>query len=57
MSRVGERRGQPHLLKKALEATRMARKVVLDAGVVQYEANFAQRIEALDAAIAILETR
>jgi hypothetical protein len=46
-----------HLLKEALEAATVAREVYLDAGMAQYEADFADRIKALEAEIAALEER
>jgi hypothetical protein len=49
---LGERKEQPKLLGEALEAIKAAREVYLDAGMIQYEAYFADRIKALEAEIA-----
>jgi tetratricopeptide (TPR) repeat protein len=54
---LGARTGQPDLLKKARDAITAAREVHRDAGVVQHDADFAERIEALDAAIAAMKRR
>ena len=44
-------------MNEALEAIKAAREVYLDAGMVQYEAYFTDRIQALEAAIAALDMR
>jgi tetratricopeptide (TPR) repeat protein len=54
---LGKRAGQLHLVKEALEVTRAARELYLSAAIVQYEAAFTSRIEALEAEIAALEER
>jgi tetratricopeptide (TPR) repeat protein len=54
---LGERTEQLHLLKEAREATAAAREVYRHAGTAQCEADFADQIEPLDAAIAALERR
>jgi len=45
------------LFKEALEATKAAREVYRDAGMVQYETYFADRIKALEAEIAAVNMR
>jgi hypothetical protein len=57
LTSLGTRPWQLHLLKEALEATTAAREVYLNAGMTQYKAYFAGRIEALEAGIAALEKR
>jgi hypothetical protein len=48
---LGERKRKPCLFKDALEATKAAREVYRDAGMVQSEAYFANRIKALEAKV------
>ena len=48
---------QPKLLGEALEATKAAHELYRNTGITQYEAYFADRIEALEAAIATLRER
>jgi len=54
---LGERKEQPKLLGEALEAIKAGREVYLDAGMIQYEAYFADWIEALEAEIAAVQMR
>jgi hypothetical protein len=54
---LGEREGQPHLLKEALDASRAAQEVYRAVSIVHHEADLTNRIEALEADIAAADMR
>jgi tetratricopeptide (TPR) repeat protein len=54
---LGARKRQLQLLKEALEATRAAHEAYRVAGIVRYETDLKDRIEALEAKIAAMDMR
>jgi tetratricopeptide (TPR) repeat protein len=54
---LGKRKSDTAYLEEALAAIKAARKVLLDAGMTQYEAYFTDRIETLEAEITAMDMR